>query len=69
MDAYEALTRHKKPGQSFSQVIKEHFGTLRTGRDLRTAIKRIELSDGLLDAIDRVVASREDHPARTVNLS
>jgi predicted CopG family antitoxin len=69
MDAYEALSRRKRPGQSFSQVIKEHFGTLRTGRDLRTALESLEPSDKLLEAIERIVESRADHPARPVQLS
>ena len=69
MDAYNSLARHKKPGQSFSQVIKEHFGTLRTGRDLRAAAERIQISDGVLEAIEKVVESRKDHPARPVDLS
>jgi predicted CopG family antitoxin len=34
LEAYEALSRNKKPGQLFSQVIKQHFGKVRTGRDL-----------------------------------
>ena len=69
MDAYNALTRHKKPGQSFSQVIKEHFGTLRTGRDLLAAAERIQVSDGVLDSIEKVYGSRKDDPARPVDLS
>src|SRR5206468_11888746 len=32
LEAYEALARHKREGESFSQVIKSHFGRTRTGR-------------------------------------
>lgn len=68
MDAYDALARHKKPGQSFSQVIKEHFGTIRTARDLRTVAQKVSFSKETLDALDRVVESRADHPAPPVDL-
>src|SRR5207249_523916 len=35
LEAYEALARHKREGESFSQVIKSHFGRTRTGRGRR----------------------------------
>lgn len=63
-EAYEALARHKMPGQSFSQVIKEHFGRLRKGRDLKAALERVALADETLDALDRIVAGRQASPAR-----
>ena len=37
LEAYEALRRYKRKGQSFSQVIKEHFNAPKTGRDLLAA--------------------------------
>ena len=45
LEAYAALARKKRPGQSFSQVIRQHFGTLKTGRDLRSALRGARLSD------------------------
>lgn len=68
IQAYEALSRHKKPGQSFSQVIREHFGTIRRGRDLRRALERVEISSEVLDAIERQVTARGDSPARAIEL-
>jgi predicted CopG family antitoxin len=41
LEAYEALARHKRKGDSFSRVIKEHFGRRRTGRDLSALVKQI----------------------------
>ena len=64
-EAYEALVRHQLPGQSFSQVIKEHFGRLRTGRDLKAALKRMAVAEETLEALDRIVDGRRSSPART----
>ena len=58
LDAYEALRRHKRRGQSFSQVIKEHFNVPKTGRDLQAALERFALSPDTLDAIQDVVRCR-----------
>jgi predicted CopG family antitoxin len=59
MEAYEALKRRKLRGQSFSQVIKEHFGGGATGADLLALMDSLEpLSEETLDALDRIVESR-----------
>jgi predicted CopG family antitoxin len=68
LEAYEALSRNKRPGQSFSQVIKQHFGKVRTGRDLLQAVERVSLSPETLDAIEAQVASRSKSPARAPKL-
>ncbi len=68
MEAYETLARHKRPGQSFSQVIKEHFGRVRTGADLLAVLERVTISEDVLDSIDREIAARRDDPAPITEL-
>lgn len=68
MEAYETLARHKRAGQSFSQVIKAHFGPQPTAGRLLERIKTIRLSDEALTAMDAVAGNRGRHPARTVVL-
>jgi predicted CopG family antitoxin len=64
IEAYEILSRHKSPGQSFSQVIKQRLGRRMTGKDLRVAISRTRLSADILDAIDTQVRTRHTQRAR-----
>jgi predicted CopG family antitoxin len=59
MDAYRTLSRLKKPGQSFSQVIKEKLGHHKTAGTLIQAIERIHLSNDTLDAVEKVVRRRK----------
>ena len=68
MDAYETLSRHKRPGQSFSQVIKERLGSRRTGRDLAQALKNARIGDRTLDALDAVIRARQRDRPRVVKL-
>ena len=68
LEAYEALRRHKRRGQSFSQVIKQHFNAPKTGRDLEAALERLALSSDALDAIEDIVRRRVDSPAGAVEL-
>ena len=59
LEAYELLARHKRPGQSFSQVIKERLGRAKTGADLLRLRADAVLSPETLDAVDRIVARRK----------
>lgn len=68
LEAYETLARQKRQGQSFSQVIKEHFDRPRTARDLLAAVRATRLSDETLDAIEDEVRRRADQPARIPEL-
>ncbi len=60
--------RRKREGQSFSQVIKEHFDAPKTGRDLSAALGEVAFSDQALEALDQLVKSRRQDAARTVEL-
>ena len=64
LEAYDALARHKRPGQSFSQVIKEHFGRTKNVDAFRAALGGAPLSESTIAAVERVVRSRRRSPAR-----
>ena len=68
LQAYEVLSRYKRAGQSFSQVIKERLGPVRTARDLAAALKRVTLSDATLTALDQAVKARQRDKPRRVTL-
>jgi predicted CopG family antitoxin len=68
MDAYELLARHKQPGQSFSIVIKEHFGPRKTAAALLRALPSLALKEETLDQIEAQVKERRRHPARIPRL-
>lgn len=68
LDAYEALARRKRPGQSFSDVIKERFAPGRTGRDLLEAVRRFSLDEATLDAAEAEVRARRRDRARAPRL-
>jgi hypothetical protein len=67
LEAYTLLAGQKRPGESFSDVIKAHFGPLPTVGRFRDHIKRIRLSADTLDAIERQVEGRRQ-PARSARL-
>ena len=68
LEAYEVLARQKRPGQSFSQVIKERLGRGKTGRELLAALQTVQLSKGTLEAIESQTRKRRHNQARPVKL-
>jgi predicted CopG family antitoxin len=68
LEAYEALARHRKKGDSFSHVIKEHFGPRRTGQGLHVILDELRLAEGTLDHLDRLVQARRKSTARAPRL-
>jgi predicted CopG family antitoxin len=68
LEAYEALRRRKRRGESFSDVIKKHFIRGATGRELRGALDRVRLDESTLDAADELVKKRIAEPATAPDL-
>jgi predicted CopG family antitoxin len=68
MEAYSLLSRHKGEGQSFSQVIKAHFGPQPTVGRFLARIRASRLSGETLDGIERQVQARKGSPARAAKL-
>jgi predicted CopG family antitoxin len=66
MEAYGLLSRHKREGQSFSQVIKSHFGPQPTAGRFLERVRAIRFDEGTLDAMDELVGKRRLDPARAV---
>jgi predicted CopG family antitoxin len=67
-EAYEALARQKLPGQSFSEVIKSHFGRHATAADLRQVAAKLRISEDTLDAIEAQIRARSESPATAADL-
>lgn len=64
LEAYELLARRKRPGVSFSQVIKLHRAPRRTVRDLIAPAKAASLGPKALDAVEELIRGRKASPAR-----
>ena len=68
IEAYALLSRHKREGQSFSQVIKAHFKPQPTAARVLERARRVRLSDDALAGMERVVRSRAKNPIRIPEL-
>ncbi len=68
LEAYDLLARRKRPGQSFSQVIKEQFGRRKTARDLLAIVRATPMHPSAVDDIEREVRRRRLSRPRVVRL-
>lgn len=68
LEAYEALKRRKRRGESFSDVIKEHFRIGATGRVVKAILDDIELDESTLDAVEELIRRRAADPARVPDM-
>lgn len=65
VEAYGRLVRLKRPGQSFSQVIKEHLpAPATTAGDLLERLDGSTISDETLKGIKKAIEERRYHPVR-----
>jgi predicted CopG family antitoxin len=67
-EAYEALRRRKRRGQSFSDVIKEHFGGSATAATLLAAVQGLKVDESTLEALEGLIEGRSLSPARAPEL-
>lgn len=71
MEAYELLARNKRDGQSFSQVIKAHFGEQPTAGRLLARLRSGHVGpvdQDFLDNVRQLIRDRKLDPARVVKL-
>ena len=71
MEAYDLLSRHKREGQSFSQVIKAHFGEQPTAGRLLARIRAGGIGQAdqdFLENVRKLIRDRKLEPARAVKL-
>lgn len=66
LEAYTLLASHKREGQSFSQVIKAHFGPQPTAGRFLSRVRTIRVADSTLDLMERQVQARKQEQARAV---
>jgi predicted CopG family antitoxin len=66
MEAYALLSRHKREGQSFSQVIKSHFGPQPTAGRFLELLRSVRFEGDTLNAMDEIVRRRRLERARAV---
>ena len=66
MEAYNLLSRQKQAGQSFSQVIKAHFGSQPTAARFRALAKSLRVGVDALEAMESQVRARAKSQARAI---
>ena len=67
-EAYEVLARQKQPGQTFSEVIKLHFGRSASADELEQLAAELKVSEDTLDAIEAQIRARKESPATAADL-
>jgi predicted CopG family antitoxin len=66
LEAYGLLARQKRDGQSFSEVIKAHFGPQPTAARFLARVRMLRVSEETLTGIAAQVDRRRREPARAV---
>jgi predicted CopG family antitoxin len=64
LEAYDLLARRKRPGQSFSQVIKQRFGATLTAGELLRRTRDARMSTEAIDLVESVAKRRRGDLAK-----
>jgi predicted CopG family antitoxin len=71
IEAYDLLARHKAEGQSFSQVIKAHFGEQPTAGRLLARLRGMrgtKLDSDFFEHMEKIIRERKLDPVRVPKL-
>jgi predicted CopG family antitoxin len=66
IESYTLLSRLKREGESFSQVIKAHFKPQPTAARFLERVRAIRMNRATLDVMDQRVKARGREPSRAV---
>jgi predicted CopG family antitoxin len=64
VEAYALLASRKREGESFSQVIKAHFGPQPTAGRFLSRMRTLRVDRSALDRMERQVHARRREPVR-----
>lgn len=67
-EAFEALSREMRADETFSEVIRAHFGGRTTVADFKRRVAGVRLESDTLDAIDELIRTRGESPASAADL-
>lgn len=65
LEAYELLAGEKRRDESFSKVIKRHFGHNHSAEALLKDLQRVRISDATLDRVEALVGARRSSMAES----
>jgi predicted CopG family antitoxin len=71
IEAYELLARNKRDGQSFSQVIKAHFGEQPTAGRLLARLRGMrgmKIDSDFFEHMEKIIRERKLDPVRVPKL-
>jgi len=69
MQAYNLLSAQKRPGESFSKLVKRRLRPARTAASLLDGLRQVALSEDALDRVEELIKARVESPAASPIIS